>query len=51
MQSHLFIHSHKGGLNISLMVKLPYMRIYKQIRKLNLKLHLPKITSKTHAKS
>ena len=51
MHSHLFIHSHKGGLTIGLTVKPPLMRMYKQVRKLNVKLHLKKITSKVYAKS
>ena len=51
IHSHWFIHSHKGGLTIVLMVKPPLMKMYKQIRKLNLKLHLKKITSKIYAKS
>ena len=36
---------------MGLMVKAPLMRKYKQIRELNLKLHLKKITSKIYAKS
>ena len=51
IHSHLFIHSHKSGLTIGLMVKPPLMRIYKKIKQLNLKLHLTKITSKIYAKS
>ena len=50
IHSYLFIHSHKGGLTIGLLVKPPLMKMYKQIRKLNLKLHLKKITSKLYAK-
>ena len=42
---HLFMHYHKGGLTIR------PMRIYKEIRKLHLKLHLKNITSKIYAKS
>ena len=56
VHSHLFIHSHKGGLTIDLIFKPPLVRIYEQIRQLNLKLHLrlhlkPKITSKIYSKS
>ena len=40
-----------GSLTVGLMVKPPDMRIYKQVRKLNLKLHLKNITSKIYAKS
>ena len=38
----MFIHSHKGSLTIGLMGKPPLMKMYKQIRKLNLKFHLKK---------
>ena len=41
------MHSHKGGLTIDLTT---LMRMYKQIRKLHLKLPLKKITSKIYAK-
>ena len=51
IHSHLFIHSHKGGLTIALMAKPPVMERYKQIRKLNIELHLKMITSKIYAKS
>ena len=51
MHSHLFIHSQKSGLTIGLMVKPTLMKMYKKIRKLNLKLRLTKITSKIYAKS
>ena len=40
-----------GGLIIGLMVKPPLTRMYKQVRKLNLKLHLKKITSTIYVKS
>ena len=42
------MHSHNVGLTIDLTT---LMRMYKQIRKLHLKLHLKKITSKIYAKS
>ena len=34
------MHSHKGSLSIDLMIKTTPMGMYKQIRKLHLKLHL-----------
>ena len=40
-----------GGLTIALMAKPPVMERYKQIRKLNIELHLKMITSKIYAKS
>ena len=43
IHSHIFTRSHKGGLTIGLMVKTPLAEMYKQIRKLNLKLQLKKI--------
>ena len=46
IHSHLFLHSHNGGLTVGLLVKPPLMKMYKQIRKLNLKLHLKRIVSK-----
>ena len=45
INSHLFMHSHRGSLSIDLMIKTILMRMYKQIRKL----HLTKITSKIYA--
>ena len=46
INSHLFMHSHKGGSE-----HRSYDLYYDQIRKLHLKLHLKKITSKLYAKS
>ena len=51
IHSHLLVHSQKGGLIMFLMVEPPLMRMYKQIRKLFLKLHLKKITSEIYANS
>ena len=45
----MFIHSHKGDLTIGIMVKPTLIKMNKQIRKLNLKLHLKKVTSKIYA--
>ena len=42
------MHFHLSGLSID---QTTLMKIYKQIRKLRLKLHLKKITSKIYAKS
>ena len=42
------MHSYKGGLSIDDQTTL--IRMYKQIRKLQLKLHLKKITSNIYAK-
>ena len=44
------MHSPKSGWTIDLMIKPP-LRECKQIRKLHLKLHLKKITSKIYDKS
>ena len=41
------MHSHEGGWNIDDQTTL--IRMYKQIRKLHLKLHLKKTTSKIYA--
>ena len=41
--SHLFKYSHKGGLSIGHMIKPPLMKMYKQIRKPNLNLHLKRL--------
>ena len=47
INSHLFMNSQKGGLTIDLMIKPPLWEcINKLVRKLYLKLHLKKITSK-----
>ena len=43
------MHSYKGGWSIDDQTTL--IRMYKQIRKLHLKLHLKKIVSKIYAKS
>ena len=37
------MHSHKGSLSIDLMIKTTPMGMYKQIRKLHLKLHLKRL--------
>ena len=46
-----FIHSHKGAFTIGLILNTPppIMRMYKQIRKLNLKFHLKKVIFKISA--
>ena len=37
------MHSHKGSLSIDLMIKTTPMGMYKQIRKLHLKLQLKRL--------
>ena len=48
INSHLFMHSHKGGLTIC---SNHPMRMYKQTKVLQLKLHLEKVADKIYAKS
>ena len=51
INSHLFIHSHKGGLTKDFYDQTTLMRMYKQIWKLHLKQDLKKITSKIYLKN